>query len=86
LISVLAQGPGADTTALTLAAARERALAANPTLRAERAQARAAAAGPWETSRAFLPTITRRAALRSTDPVAVFGMKLRQDFTAADLA
>ena len=45
-------------------------------------------AGPWEASRGFLPTITADAqALRSTDPVAVFGMKLRQgDFAAADLA
>lgn len=88
LLSALAQTPGADTTALTLAAARARALAANPTLRAQRAEARAAAAGPWEASRAFLPTITADAqALRSTDPVAVFGMKLRQGgFTAGDLA
>jgi outer membrane protein TolC len=82
------QGSSADTTALTLAAARERALAANPTLRAQRADARAAGVAPWEASRAFLPTVTADAqALRSTDPVAVFGMKLRQGgFTAADLA
>ena len=88
LISALAQTPGADTSALTLAAAQERALAANPTLRAQRADARAAAAGPWEASRALLPTITADAqALRSTDPVAVFGMKLRQgSFSAGDLA
>jgi outer membrane protein TolC len=88
LLSALAQTPGAETTALTLAAARARALAANPTLRAQRAEARAAAAGPWEASRAFLPTITADAqALRSTDPVAVFGMKLRQGgFSAGDLA
>lgn len=85
-LSLLAQQ--ADTTALTLAAARERALAANPTLRAQRADARAAAAGPWEASRAFLPTLAADAqAVRSTDPVAVFGMKLRQGaFTAGDLA
>lgn len=85
-LSLLA--PQADTAALTLAAARERALAANPALRAQRADARAAAAGPWEASRAFLPTVGADAqAVRSTDPVAVFGMKLRQGaFTAGDLA
>lgn len=77
-----------DTTALTLAAARDRALTANPVLRAGRAAARAAAAGPLEASRAFLPTLTADAqAMRSTDPVAVFGMKLRQSaFTAGDLS
>jgi outer membrane protein len=92
LIAILAslawQSAAPDTAVLTLAAARERALAANPTLRAARADARAAAAAPWEASRAFLPTVTADAqALRSTDPVAVFGMKLRQGaFTAGDLA
>ena len=84
----MGQGASGDTTTLTLAAARQRALAANPTLRAERASARAAATGPLEASQAFLPTFTADAqALRSTDPVAVFGMKLRQGgFTAADLS
>jgi outer membrane protein TolC len=88
LISLIGQGPAGDTTDLTLAAARQRALAVNPTLRAERANARAAAAGPREASRAFLPTLSADAqAVRSTDPVAVFGMKLRQSaFTAGDLS
>jgi outer membrane protein len=92
LIAILAslawQSAAPDTAVLTLAAARERALAANPTLRAARADARTAAAAPWEASRVFLPTVTADAqALRSTDPVAVFGMKLRQGaFTAGDLA
>lgn len=88
LISLIAQGAASDTTDLTLAAARQRALAANPDLRAERANARAAAAGPREASRAFLPTLSADAqAVRSTDPVAVFGMKLRQSaFTAGDLS
>lgn len=88
VLSLMGQGASGDTTTLTLAAARQRALAANPTLRAERASARAAAAGPLEASRAFLPTFTADAqAVRSTDPVAVFGMKLRQsDFTAGDLS
>lgn len=88
LISLAAQGTSADTTTLSIAAARQRALAANPGLRAERASARAAAAGPWEASRAFLPTLTADAqVVRATDPVAVFGMKLRQGaFTAGDLS
>lgn len=92
LIAIIAslawQSAAPDTAVLTLAAARARALAANPTLRAQRADARAAAAAPREASRAFLPTVTADAqALRSTDPVAVFGMKLRQRaFTAGDLA
>jgi outer membrane protein len=88
IASITWQSAVGDTTALTLAAARERALAANPTLRAARADARTAAAAPWEASRVFLPTVTADAqALRSTDPVAVFGMKLRQGaFTAGDLA
>jgi outer membrane protein TolC len=88
LLSLAAQGPVADSATLTLAAARARALARNPELRAARAAARAAAAGPLETSRAFLPTLSADAqALRSTDPVAVFGMKLREaTFAAGDLA
>src|SRR5512144_2936815 len=88
VLSLMGQGGPGDTTTLTLAAARQRALAVNPTLRAERASARAAAAGPLEASRAFLPTFTADAqAVRSTDPVAVFGMKLRQsEFTAGDLS
>lgn len=81
----LSQG---DTVSLSLAAARTSALTSNPSLRAERATARAAAAGPWEASRAFLPTVTLDAqGVRTTDPVAVFGMKLRQEtFSAGDLA
>jgi outer membrane protein len=88
IASITWQSAVGDTAVLTLAAARERALAANPTLRAARADARTAAAAPWEASRVFLPTVTADAqALRSTDPVAVFGMKLRQGaFTAGDLA
>lgn len=88
LLSLACQGTPGDTATLTLATARARALAANPALRAERATSRAAAAGPWEASRAFLPTLTVDAqGVRSTDPVAVFGMKLRQgEFAAGDLS
>lgn len=87
LLSLTLQGPAPDTTSLTLAAARARALARNPDLRAARAAGRAAAAATLETSPAFLPTLTADAqAVRSTDPVAVFGMKLRQaNFGAPDL-
>lgn len=79
---------GRDTIALSLADARARARSENPALRAERAAARAAAQGPREASRAFLPSIgAELAAVRTTDPVAVFGAKLRQErFTAGDLA
>lgn len=88
VLYLAAQGALGDTTVLTLAAARERAMAANPALRAQRAVARGAAAGRLEATRAFLPTLTVDAqAVRSTDPVAVFGMKLRQGgFTAGDLS
>jgi outer membrane protein TolC len=79
---------GGDTVAISLAQARERARTDNPELRAERADARAAAQGPRAASRAFLPTVSAGLdAVRTTDPVAVFGMKLRQaEFAAGDLA
>src|SRR6266511_3442394 len=77
-----------DTLAHTLAEARARARTDNPALQAERADARAAAQGPREASRALLPTVSAGLdAVRTTDPVAVFGMKLRQaDLAAGDLA
>ncbi|HEU5262090.1 MAG TPA: TolC family protein, partial [Gemmatimonadales bacterium] len=79
---------GRDTLAMSLAEARARARAANPALQAERADARAAAQQMREASRAFLPTVSAGLdAVRTTDPVAVFGMKLRQaEFAAGDLA
>src|SRR6266545_3635899 len=79
---------GQDTVALSLAEARARARTDNPALQAERADARAAAQGPREASRALLPTVSAGLdAVRTTDPVAVFGMKLRQaDLAAGDLA
>ena len=88
LFQTIAAAPRSDTLALSLAHARARARADNPALRAERADARAAAQGPRETSRAYLPTINLGLdAVRSTDPVAVFGMKLRQEnFAAEDLS
>lgn len=79
--------PG-DTLHLPLQAAVERAHEFNPTLRAERAEARVAAQGPLDASRAFLPTLRLGMRnVRTTDPVAVFGLKLRQEnFAMEDLA
>lgn len=73
--------------ALSLEAAVDRAVESNLLLLAERGDARAAAAVPLEASRAFLPTLALESQfVRTTDPVAVFGLKLRQErFAAADL-
>ena len=69
----------ADTSYLSLAAAVTRAQTSNPTLRAERAEARAAAQMPNEASTAYLPTVTiDLVGFRTTDPIAVFGSKLQQ--------
>ncbi len=76
-----------DTLPLSLADATELAREFNPSLRAERADALAAAQAPLAASRAFLPTVALGVqAIRTTDPVAVFGLKLRQEnFAAEDL-
>jgi outer membrane protein TolC len=69
-----------DTVYLSLPAALERAHEANPTLRAERAEARMAAQGVLDASRAFLPNLRLEIqGMRTNDPVAVFGLKLRQE-------
>jgi len=77
-----------DTLALSLDAARARALEANPTLLAERAEARAAGTMTGTASRAFLPSVRAEVmGMRTNDPVAVFGLKLRQGvFAGSDLA
>ena len=82
------QAPPADTVRLTLDQALARSLTANPTLRAERADARAASALSLEASRAFLPSLKLEAGgVRTTDPVAVFRPKLCQArFQAQDLS
>jgi outer membrane protein TolC len=76
-----------DTAVLSLDAAVARALAANPALEAERAEARAAATLRGSASRAFLPSLRAEVmGLRTTDPVGVFGLKLRQGaFAGGDL-
>jgi outer membrane protein TolC len=81
IIAILALFVGSpqDTIALSLDDAVGRALELNPTLQAERADARAAATMRGTASRAFLPTIRGDiTGVRSTDPVAAFGLKLRQ--------
>jgi outer membrane protein TolC len=85
-LSIAATNP--DTVVLSLDAATTRALAANPALLAERADARAAATLTGTASRAFLPSIRADVmGLRTTDPVGVFGLKLRQGvFAGSDLA
>jgi outer membrane protein TolC len=87
ILLILAAVPP-DTVALSLDAAIARALTHSPGLLAERAQARAAAQLPGSATRAFLPSVRAELqGLRTTDPVAVFGMKLRQGvFAANDLA
>lgn len=86
LLILAAQTAQPDTTRLSLDAAIDRALDANPSLRAQRATADAAGALPQKASPAFLPSFDLGlVGLRTTDPVAVFGLKLRQgNFTMAD--
>ena len=88
ILSLIQVALPSDTLHLSLLAAVERAHEFNPTLRAERAEARMAAQGPLDASRAFLPTLTLGIQnVRTTDPVAVFGLKLRQEnFATEDLA
>ena len=76
-----------DTLSLSLNEAVNRALEFNPSLRAERAEATAVAQGQLEATRAFLPNVRFDVTgIRSTDPVAAFGMKLRQEnFAMEDL-
>ncbi len=76
-----------DTLELSLQAAIERAEEYNPTLRAERAESDIAAGRAQEATPAFLPSIgVDMGFLRTNDPVAVFGLKLRQgNFQAEDL-
>jgi outer membrane protein TolC len=86
LLTLAGPATPADTTHLSLHAAIERALDANPTLRAQRSAADAVAALPSQASPAFLPTIELGVTgMRTNDPVAVFGLKLRQaNFTGPD--
>lgn len=80
--------PAPDSVALSLDEAIARALEANPSLRAQRATADAKAQLPLQASPAFLPSVSLGLqGMRTTDPVAVFGLKLRQEnFAMEDLA
>ena len=64
-----------DTVSLSLIEALEQARQSNPGLQAEWAEARAAAQAPLQASRAFVPTLRFDVqGVRTTDPVAVFGL------------
>lgn len=88
LVTQAPVAPVADEVTMSLREAIDRAAESNPTLLAERASARAADRRTLDGTRAFLPTLTFGAqGLRTTDPVAVFGLKLRQEqFFAEDLS
>ena len=81
----VAEGTALD---LSLEDAVARALAENPTLRAQQATAEARAQLPLQASPAFLPSLSLALqGMRTTDPVAAFGLKLRQEnFQAEDLS
>jgi outer membrane protein len=79
---------GDTVMAFSLEDAVTRALEANPTLLAQQATAEVRAQLPLEASQAFLPSVSLGLqGMQSTDPVAVFGLKLRQEnFQAEDLS
>jgi len=85
---VLAPLGTGDTVALSLDDALARARAANPTLVAVRAEADAASEVALSATHGFLPTVELGiGGVRTTDPVGVFGLKLRQSgFTMSDLS
>jgi outer membrane protein TolC len=78
----------ADTLRLSLEEAVTMALEANPRLQAHRAKAEARAQLPLQATPAFLPSLSLGLqGMKTTDPVAVFGLKLRQEnFAGEDLA
>ncbi|MBT8397508.1 MAG: TolC family protein, partial [Gemmatimonadetes bacterium] len=77
-----------DTARLSLDEAIGRALEENPTLQAHRAKAEAGAQLPLQATPAFLPSLSfGLQGMKTTDPVGVFGLKLRQEnFAAEDLS
>jgi outer membrane protein len=88
LLMMASQATQPDTLRLSLEEAVSRALEANPTLLAQEARAEARAQLPLQASPAFLPSVSLGLqGMRTTDPVAVFGLKLRQEnFAAEDLS
>ena len=78
LAAALGLLPQQDSLLLSLDDAVRIAREANPALLAQRAAARAQAQAPLEASQAFLPSLRLGVTgMRTTDPVAVFGMKLK---------
>lgn len=77
-----------DTLRLSLDQAVARALEANPALLAQEAASEARSQLPLRASAAFLPTLSIGVqGMRTTDPVGVFGLKLRQEnFANNDLS
>lgn len=80
--------PQPDTVRMGLDDAIAQALEANPALLAQQAKAEARAQLPLQASPAFLPSVSLGLqGMRTTDPVGVFGLKLRQEnFAMEDLA
>lgn len=87
LVGVQSMSSPADTIPLSMEEAVGLALRANPSLVAQKAKARAGAQLPLEATPAFLPSLSLDLqGVKTTDPVAVFGLKLRQEnFAAGDL-
>jgi outer membrane protein TolC len=90
MLLLMAMGPTTqpDTLRMGLEDAIARAMEANPALLAQEAKAEARAQLPLQASPAFLPSISLGVqGMRTTDPVGVFGLKLRQEnFAMEDLA
>jgi outer membrane protein len=88
LFMAVSQGSPADTLALSMEDAVAMAMESNPTLQAYEAKAEAKAQLPLQASPAFLPSLSfDMQGMKTTDPVAVFGLKLRQEnFAMEDLA
>ena len=88
LLMMAGQATPADTLHLSLGDAVGRALEANSSLQAQRAKAEARAQLPLQASPAFLPSVSLGLqGMKTTDPVGVFGLKLRQEnFQAEDLS
>jgi outer membrane protein TolC len=82
------QGPGPESLPLSLSQAEEMALEGNPDLRIAAARARAAREGSRIAGSFIWPVVGAEAGtVRSNDPVAAFGTRLRQGrFSEADFA
>jgi outer membrane protein TolC len=88
LLAAVTQTAQPDTLSFSLQEAIARALEGNPTLQAQEAKAEARAQLPLQASTAFLPAVSLGLqGMKTTDPVGVFGLRLRQEnFAAEDLS